>query len=167
MHVAWLWTSSGVLAVSPQQAEGLRELTVLLLCFPSRLWCLPWAVCCYCYMAKEDKSATIQWTQTAGVRKVLHGSQWWRREVWITWVRRKDCSILMTFFCLSTPNLAKCPKYNEHRCQSTACMFILQDQVASVQLLKDFFSSSGITSEFFHWIDIKEMVVVFLTKEVI
>lgn len=135
-----LWTSSGVLAMSPPQAGGLRELADLLLSFLNRLWCLSWAVCCYCYTAKEDKSATtIQWTQRTMSGKVSHGSRWQRREVSITWVIGKDCSILMTFFSLSIPNLARCPKCNEHRCWSTTCMFTLQDQAASVQLLNIFF----------------------------
>lgn len=138
MCMGWLWTSTGVPAMSPQQAGGLRDLAVLLLCFLCRLWCLSWAVCCYCYMAKEDKSTTIQFMTHNWCQKSL---TWFTlvKEVWITWVIRKSCSILMTFFCLSTSYLARSPKCNEHHCQSTAGMFTLQDEAESVQLLRDFF----------------------------
>jgi len=36
--MGWIQASLGALAMSPQQAGGLRELAVLLLCFLSRLW---------------------------------------------------------------------------------------------------------------------------------
>lgn len=132
------------------------------------LWCLSWGVLCCYSMAKEDTSAAIQWMHAAGVTKV---TDCWRREVWVTWVIRTDCSVLSVFFCLSSLNLARRQKCNKSLLKHRLCVQ-LQDQVVSVQRLKIGFvglscSTSDIYRGFFHWIGIKEEVVFFLTKEVI
>lgn len=69
-----LWSSSGVLGMSPQQAGGLGacSLAVLLLndALVSLLRC--------CSVAKEDNSAAMQGMHSAGVTKVTKSLTWFR-----------------------------------------------------------------------------------------